>query len=215
MNRQRERIRREVRTEHLMQLFDDARSRAETVAEFLFEGWQRGEPLLVVARPETWARTSRELVARGCPVDEVISSARLVVLDAAATLEPILRNGQPVAERFRTQVSAVVNRMHAESGSPLRIYGEMVDILAAQGEFAAAHALEPLWNDLGASCSFTLLCGYASGHFGDARTTNVLRAICKEHDRATAEPNDLLGSWLLAERRSPAETQPRPGSSMR
>ena len=187
---------------HVAQLFDDIESLAETVAEFVREGWQRHEPLLVVARPETWSLTSSRLVAGGFPIDEATASGRLVVLDAAATLTRFLRNGHLFSDRFDAHVGQLVRRLGERFGRRVRVYGEMVDILAAQGDLATARQLEHLWNGLGSSSSITLLCGYASGNFGDPRTAEALRAICSEHDVATAKPTDLLGAWLLSDRQS-------------
>jgi hypothetical protein len=200
-------IRGKVSTEHMVQLFDDKTSLAETLAPFLMEGWQRGETLLVVARAANWELASRRLAADGCPVEKAIASGRLVVLDAATTLASFLRNGHPVPERFAAGVGALVERLSARFGQRLRIYGEMVDILAAQGDFGAALQLEQLWNDLGSAYSFTLLCGYTACHFGDARTASILRDICAAHTHAAAKPADLLASWLLAERRSRFHTE--------
>lgn len=190
-----------VRSEHLVKLFDDDESLADGVSAFLLEGWQRREPLVVVARPRHWLLTAKRLIAGSCPVDEAISSGRLTVLDAATTLAGFMRNGRPQAELFAAIVSAPVLRLAASSGKPLRIYGEMVDVLASQGEFAAAQALENLWNQLGTRVSFKLLCGYAAGHFSDPRTAPALRSICEAHDHASADAADLLASWLLADRR--------------
>ena len=193
-------VRGQVASAHSVQLFDDSESLAGTVAAFLFDGWRRGEPLLVAARPTHWALISRDLAARGCPIEQTIREERLVVLDAAATLATFVQNGNPLPDRFTETVARVVGDLSARFGTRLRIYGEMVDILAAQGEFAAAHKLEQLWNQLAAAYSFTLLCGYESGHFGDPRSDSILRAICEAHDHATAGPHDLLASWLLAQR---------------
>jgi MEDS: MEthanogen/methylotroph, DcmR Sensory domain len=191
-------VRGQVASEHSVQLFDDAESLAGTVSAFLFEGWRRGEPLLVVARPTNWALISRDLEARDCAIKHAIGEERLLILDAAATLATFVQNGNPLPDRFNASVRRVVGDLSTRFGTRLRIYGEMVDILAAQGEFAAAHKLEQLWNQLATEFSFTLLCGYESGHFGDPRTASILRDICATHDHATADPHDLLASWLLA-----------------
>lgn len=159
MTRRERTVRGQVSTEHLVQLFDDTDSLAETVAAFLYEGWKRDETLLVVARPENWAVVARRLAANGCPVKEASAARRLIVLDAATTLAAFLRNGRPVPERFEQVLGTLVARLCRESGKPLRIYGEMVDILAAQSDFVSATDLERLWNDLGTRCSIVLLCG--------------------------------------------------------
>ena len=192
----------EVASEHLVQLFDDGESLAEAVAAFLFEGWAAGQTLLVAARPHTWAATSQRLVGLGCNVQDTIGSGRLVVLDAAGTLASFTQNGSPRADRFDQAIGDLVRRLAAENPLGLRIYGEMVDLLAAQGDFGPAEQLEVLWNELGARVPFKLLCGYASAVFADERSAAALHAICRTHTKTTVHPADLLGVWLLGGRQS-------------
>jgi hypothetical protein len=193
-------IRGEVSTEHLVHLFDDSSSLAQTLAGYLFEGWERGQTLLVVARLEHWNMTAAHLSDLGFPVDDEIESERLIVRDAVATLAMITRGGSPDRLLFEEHIAKPVRHLHARSGQPVRIFGEMVDILAGQGDFVAAQRLEELWNALGATASLTLLCGYSSASFGDPRTAPSLRDICGLHTEAAAKPADLLASWLLANR---------------
>ena len=144
-------------------------------------------------------------MARGCPVDELVAAGRLVVLDAPTTLAGFMVNGEPdreeVSARGRRRSSA---GCAARSSAGLTAYGEMVDILAAQGNFIAAEHLETLWNTLSTECSFRLLCGYSSAHFGDERTRTHLDRICAQHtDIRLRAQTDLLG--LVAARGSALE----------
>jgi hypothetical protein len=193
-------LRGDVASEHLVQLFDEPDSRVEGVAAFLYRGWFAGSPMVVVARPINWALIEARLEAMGCPVADTIAAGRLVVLDAATTLASFLGDEGPSARLFQEHVGTIVSRL-SKLGR-LYAYGEMVDILAEQGRFDAAHELEMLWNGLAAKESFTLLCGYASAHFGDARDAEALHRICRAHTRAHAADGDLLGTWLLNDRRS-------------
>jgi hypothetical protein len=154
-----------------------------------------------VARAGNWSLTAAELQARGCPVPQLIAAGRLIVLDAATTLATFMVNGDPNPEKFRASIGDLVTRVCAESAHGVAAYGEMVDILAAQGNFTGAEQLEALWNDLSQACSFRLLCGYSAAHFGDARTAGHLQAICAAHHDASARETDLLSTWLLANRR--------------
>jgi len=190
----------DVASEHLVQLFDEPDSRVEAVAAFLYRGWLAGAPLLVVARPINWALIGARLEVMGCPVADTIAAGRLVALDAATTLASFLEAGGPNARLFQEQVGRTVSRL-SKLGR-LNAYGEMVDILAEQGRFDAAHELEILWNRLAATESITLLCGYASAHFGDARDAEALHRICRAHTGVHADAGDLLGTWLLNDRRS-------------
>ena len=195
-------VRGSVVSEHLVHLFDEPTSLVDTVTTFLFEGWRRGDSLLVAARASHWALTSVELTARECPVDGLVAAGRLAVLDAPTTLASFMVNGEPDRERFQQSVGDTVRRLCRDSSAGLTIYGEMVDILAAQGNFIAAEHLETLWNTLATECSFRLLCGYSSSHFGDERTGKHLNRICDLHTDSGSRPTDLLASWLLADRMS-------------
>ena len=190
-----------VSSEHLVQLFDETESLVAGVSAFLFEAWKRGDHLLVVARPPNWVLTAAELEARGCPVTRLIADGRLIVLDAATTLATFMVHGDPSPEKFRASIGDLVARVCTEASEGVAAYGEMVDILAAQGNFTGAEQLEALWNELSEECSFRLLCGYSAAHFGDERTAAHLQAICGAHAHASARPTDLLATWLLANRR--------------
>jgi hypothetical protein len=203
MSPHRERVvRGSVVSEHLVHLFDEPQSLVDTVATYLCEGWRRGDILLVVARASHWALASAELAARECPVDELVAEGRLVVLDAPTTLASFMVNGEPDPNRFQQSVGTHVRQLCRESSAGLTIYGEMVDILAAQGNFIAAEHLEALWNTLLTECSFRLLCGYSSSHFGDERAGKNLDKICGLHTGSGSHATDLLASWLLADRLS-------------
>jgi len=182
MSLHRERVMRgSVVSEHLVHLFDERRSLIDTVSTHLYEGWQRGDSLLVAARASHWALIAVELTARECPVDELVASSQLVVLDAQTTLASFVVNGEPERERFQRSVGDVVRVLCRESAAGLTVYGEMVDILAAQGNFIAAEHLEALWNTLSTECSLRLLCGYSSSHFDDERSVGHLDRICAQH----------------------------------
>lgn len=188
-------------SEHLVQLFDETNSLVLALSQFLHDGWQRGDHLLVVARPANWAATAPQLDALGCPVAKAIASGRLIVLDAATTLASFMVKGDPDPGKFQAQVGELVRRLCAFSTAGLTVYGEMVDILAGEGNFNAVEQLERLWNSLSETCSFRLLCGYSAAHFGDETTTAQLQEICAQHTHASARPTDMLSTWLLANRR--------------
>jgi hypothetical protein len=97
---------------------------------------------------------------------------------------------------FDEVVGSTVRKLTSDDGS-VRVYGDMVDILAAEGEFIAAQRLEELWNELGERQQFKLLCGYAAVNFAGAAAGKALRHICDLHDDAHASSDDALSSYLL------------------
>jgi hypothetical protein len=183
-------------TEHIVQLFDTTESLANVVSAFLNEGWQLGDHLLVVSKPLHWARTSERLESRGCPVAKATKDGRLVVLDAATTMAKIMRFGVADRQLFLDHIGALVGRLVAES-TGVRIYGEMVELLAEEGDLYGAQLLERLWNELSERQPFTLLCGYSAAHFTGPHALPALQAICNAHTRVQQHTSDLLGNWLI------------------
>ncbi len=183
-------------TIHLVQLFDSADSGVAAVSGFLEEGFGEGDPLLVVMAQEQWTSVADRLRAIGIPIETAMESGQLTVRDAAATLNDFMRGGRPDRELFANSVGTRVRQLVSRGGRA-RIYGAMVDLLAAAGEFLGARQLEEFWNDLGDRESFTLLCGYSAEHFGNPRAAEALRSICRAHTQLRSNPRDLLGSFLL------------------
>jgi hypothetical protein len=182
-------------SEHHLQLFDSSKSLAETVSAFLLAGFHRGEPLLIVATPEHRELLTRKLEDAGVNLREATAANRLVVLDAAKTIQTFMRQDSPSPIAFDEVVGSLLARL--SNGKRVCIYGEMVDVLASHGNYKAAHQLEELWNLLGERESFTLFCGYASGHFGDPKTATVLADICASHTHLHRKADDLLAEFLL------------------
>jgi hypothetical protein len=185
-----------VGSEHLVQLFDSDESLADAIGAFLHEGFVRGETLLAVMEEQRWYGVAMRLSSRGVPVDEVMRSGQLTVRAAAETLKTFMRLGRPDRHMFEDSVGALIRDLSGR-GAPLRIYGEMVNLLAAAGDYRAAHELEELWNDLGRRSAYRLFCGYAAAHFGDPGTLGALRRICASHSQVLSSPQDVLGSFLL------------------
>jgi hypothetical protein len=136
--------------EHLIQFYgnDDARL-GRNVARFLNESLRQGGAAVVIAGPER-----REAISRG------LLPGHLVCLDDKETLAGLLdSDGQPNPQRFDASCGAVARELHAKYGR-LRAYGEMVGVLWSQKSFAAAIALEALWNTLIHSVGFDIFCAY-------------------------------------------------------
>ena len=183
--------------EHIVQLFDTTDSLANVVSAFLNEGWKHGDHLLVAAKPQHWMRISDRLERRGCPVAQAIREGRLTILDAATTLARITRHGMADRELFLDHVGALVGRLVSAATARVRVYGELVEILAEEGDMRGAQQLEQFWNELAERQPFTLFCGYSAAHFSGAQASPALQAICGLHSRVQTNTSDLLGNWLV------------------
>ena len=180
---------------HLLHLFDTPETLGETVAAFMLDGYRAGEHLLIVAKPRHRDAVLAALRQRGCFPPDREGPQRLVALDAADVLRLITRNGVIDPGLFRHTVKPVLQTL---SDRPLRIYGEIVELLAEEQDMSGALALERMWNDLAAEVPFRLMCGYSSAHFAGNLARPALRDICGVHTHSAATDEDSLGSYLLA-----------------
>ena len=186
----------ETATAHLVQLFDSEQSIIEGVAQFVREGFWKGEQILVLMDEERWNAVTMRLALLGCAADDAVRFGRIIVRDTHDTLKKFMVADRPHPRLFAATVEALVEGQ-AAFGRSVRIYGELVDVLAAQGNYRAAHELEELWNDLATRHRFTLLCGYTAGHFGDPQNAADLRRICVAHRTVAVDPEDVLASFLV------------------
>lgn len=204
-------VRGDVSSEHIVQFFDTDESRAEHVAAFLAQGHAAGEPLVVIARPVSWAATIESLEQLSVPVREAIASGMLVVKDASDTLRRLSRRGTPHPNLFDDAVGEAVAELATRFGRRVRAYGEMVDLLAQRGDFDDAIRLEALWNDLSGRTPIFLLCGYSAAHFVSTATHRALTDICRAHSDVHRHTGDPLADWVL----TAAHNAPDTGSSLR
>jgi hypothetical protein len=167
----------QTRRPHAVRFYENDKSLAQIVAGFLADGFAANEPGIVVATPDQRAALVRQLVVKGLDVVELQRSGQLTLLDAEETLSTFMVDGEPDSISFAIRMSEVVRRA---CGGTVRIFGQMVDVLWQRGQHDAAIRLEVLWNELAHTEAFSLLCGYAIGHFyKDAN----FDAVCAQHSQ--------------------------------
>lgn len=167
---------------HAVQFYKDEQSLAATVAHFLGEGLNAGQPGLVIATPTHTEAVVRELIARGLNVDALRSTGELRFFDARKMLAAFMIGTLPDPVLFRTNVGDLIEKLCAgRAPCPIRAYGEMVDLVWQDGNSDGAIKLEILWNQLAATYDFALLCGYAFGHFYKETRDARYEQVCDQH----------------------------------
>ncbi len=143
---------------HGVRFYDSDRELISTVAGYAADVWSTGGACLAIATPAHRTALRRRLALQGMPAagDE----RRLVELDAADTLRSLMRAGSPDPTLFADAVGTVVRRL--AKTAPLGVFGEMGNMLWAEGNAMAALQLEEMRADLQREVPFTLLCGYAA-----------------------------------------------------
>jgi signal transduction histidine kinase len=171
---------------HLVQFYDDTSYLAERVAAFLQPALVRQGAAVVVARAHNLISIEQELRDANLSTDRLRMEGRLVVLDASQLLETFMIGPLPDRAKFREHVGGLIAKLRAAfPDGELRIYGEMVDVLWAEQKPDAVLALEQLWTELSGIASFSLLCGYRLGGFGDERHVRHFEAVCSAHDHVS------------------------------
>jgi len=165
---------------HTVQFYGDETELYKTIGLFLSEGLVAGQPAIVIATPDHNTAIQDALGAHLIDVARARHLGDLVMLDAEDTLGTFMHNGMPDTILFQRHVGALMEQtVRGRGQTPLRAYGEMVDVLWRRGQADAAIRLEVLWNDLATMYSFSLLCGYAIGSF--YKETSRIEEICDEH----------------------------------
>jgi DcmR-like sensory protein len=176
---------------HAVRFYENEKSLAQIVAEFVNAGLREDMPAIIAAAPSQRGAIIRELVVRGVDVVSLQRSADLVLLDARETLSLFIRDGKLDANAFMEVMSGVIEAAcRGRANCAIRIYGQMVDVLWQEGHCDLAISLEMLWNQLANTHAFSLLCGYAmgsfykDGHFAD---------ICGQHTHIVSADGAAAG----------------------
>lgn len=163
--------------EHFVQFYEDDDFLLDAIADFIGNGLRAGEAGVVVATAAHRQELERRLLAAGLDTAGAIESGQYVPYDAAETLMRLMLDGAPDPALFTATIGSIIARA-AMGKRRVRVFGEMVALLAGEGDHAAALLLEGLWNQLRRSGSFALFCAYPMAVVGRA-----VGEICAEHSR--------------------------------
>ncbi len=165
---------------HTVILYGDEEARLiDHVVNFLCENLAVGRPVLIAATQSHQEAFSAALRAKGIDPAAQSKGGLLVYVDATALLEQILVNGR-LERRAVDRISGETVRNLRMRG-PLRIYGEVVDILWSRGRGEIAIELEGLWNRLRLRVDFELLCGYGIDIFDSSFAIGSIEGIIHAH----------------------------------
>jgi PAS domain S-box-containing protein len=156
---------------HMVRFYDDEEDFVSLVVSFLGAGQAAGTPALVLAMPAHRESIQRQLAMQ-------FPALPVTFVDAAQALEQIRGPHGVDAARFQRLIGDLLDRL---GPGPVRVYGELVALLAGEGKHEEAIALECFWNDLAQVRTFELFCGYPLSVFPDAEHTHALRRICDAH----------------------------------
>lgn len=178
---------------HTVQFYEDDIFLCRSISRFMAEGLSQGEGVIVIALLQH-IEAMEKLVSVVLDVERYKKRGQLRMLDATEYLARIVRQGErlPDADLFGTTLGEILDEVSTVF-PVLRIYGEFVSLLVAQGNLEGALALDRMLNTLQRSRSFRMHCGFTLSDYTACAPLKAFDAICKEHlHRAPAEPEDAL-----------------------
>lgn len=139
------------------------------LASYVADGLADGDVCVVVATAEHRAGLREWFAASGLRQPE---PGLLVEHDADELLHRLVRDG-----RLHPEVFAQLVETFPRSGG-LRVFGEVVSLLAQRGELRLALELERLWNGEQHRLGFPLLCAYLDDGTADP---SLVGTVCAVH----------------------------------
>ena len=161
---------------HAVQFYNDDVFLIDAVAAFITAGAQDNATTIVVATEKHCEELRHALQAANSG-----GEGEVVYFDAVELLSAFMMDGWPNQARFTSTLGGMVER--AAVRGPVRIFGEMVAVLWAEGKTRAAIRLEELWNELATRHAFSLLCGYPMSGFQDRKDNLSFLQVCHTHTK--------------------------------
>ncbi len=168
--------------EHFVQFCETDAFLAQSVSKFISAGLMKGDATIILATQAHRESIEEHLIADGLAVTVARARGRYISLDAATTLPQIMAGDSIDPVRFNKVIGNIIKQA-AKGSRNVRVFGELVALLWADGNRAAAIQLEELWNDLARRHSFSLFCAYPMAGFDGDAYGKEFAEICRQHAR--------------------------------
>ncbi|HEY0940497.1 MAG TPA: MEDS domain-containing protein [Steroidobacter sp.] len=150
---------------HIIHFYASDEDYVQAAGSFLREGLAAGDTCVAVSTAEHHRQLDAYLLDAGLNSATLAAEYRYIPLQADHSLQTFFDAREGIdRDRFHRQFNLLVSQAAAR-GQPVRIFGEMVSLLAEQGHPTAAIELEELWNELSRHRHFTLFCFYKVSPF--------------------------------------------------
>jgi signal transduction histidine kinase len=209
-------IRKVSTTEHVVQFYEADAFLMDAVSEFIASGLNEADICIALATQPHIDDIEDRLRAFGLDVAAAHAHGQYIPLDATTVLAQLTGEGSAGLSRFYELVGDIVARA-ATGKRRVRVFGELVALLWADGKRAQALELEEIWNDLGRIHTFSLYCAYPlHGFAGEAYEADFSK-ICARHSRvipaesytSLASPDERLRAVSLLQQRANSLTAER------
>ena len=172
--------RRRQQASHIVRFFDDDAFLERSVASYLGTALGSGAKALAIASEPRLAGIERGLREQGIDIRTSRDSGHLRFLNADETLSRFVRDGVVDADLFQGILAEILPAGSADA-TRVHLFGEMVSLLALQGNGEAALKLERIWNAVADGTDMSLYCAYPIRAFSKRTAKELFDLICNEH----------------------------------
>ncbi len=165
---------------HIVQVCQDETSQAEMLTQYVMEGLENSEGIVIIARPALRKAVISKMKEIDLDAQVLKSEGKIKFFDAEFLLSGFLIDGVLDEQAFQQFVASPVLAMQLKYGK-VRAFGEMVDVLWKDAQQDLAIELEGWWGELCDKHSFMLLCTYLLDSLDPNNYENSLERICKCH----------------------------------
>ena len=168
--------------EHFVQFYETDAFLINSLGGFISTGLMAGDACIVVATEAHREALEDKLQSYGMDLAAARDKGQYLALDAAETLSRLMTDGALEPLLFTEVIGNIITK--ASLGHKrVRIFGEMVALLWAEGKCDAAIYLEQLWNNLHETQPFQLFCAYGMSGFSGEEFAEPLTHVCARHSR--------------------------------
>jgi len=183
------------RSGHTVQFYSSDEFLLNELARLVGMSLASGDAAIVVATKQHREGLRDRLQAQGLDLDLAVKQQRYFPLDAADTLSTFMVDHQPDALPFVEVLGGILSRARKLAGRGrvrVTVFGEMVSLLWADGNFDAVIRLEQLWNDLAKRYDFSLACAYPTDFFDRPEHAELFLRVCAAH--STVIPDETYAA---------------------
>lgn len=167
---------------HIVQLYRDENFYGEAISHFAAEGIVRGESIILVATRRNWENISGRLEGKGFDIEELFRQGQLTLLDADGTLPKFMAGNDPDGKIFKPLAAQTIAKARAGGKYPrVRWWGEMVNVLYANGNPRGSNRLEELFDEVAHEESIAIFCSFLMDKFDPKIYEEAFGNVCRTH----------------------------------
>jgi hypothetical protein len=170
---------------HVVQICDSSDFLVAGVTLFATEGLRAGQAVLLFGTQAHLLAVHRALAAAGADPDAALRAGQLSVSDAHEAVAAVMVDGRLDPARVDAVAGGTLRKLKADARfTGVRWWGEVSNLMHAQGDTQAALAAEALADALTKRLGARLLCSYCLDKFDADAYDGVLKDVCAQHSHA-------------------------------